>query len=237
LTIAEVDYDYSSSGFTQSLQMNERIKTLDDAIADHEDRIKQLEGQASGTNDVAAILKFPGEGVEVSESGSADSRDMNDTFIVGRNFLGDHHRFATASDTRTEKGFDRGTLSGNATISGDTVTLSSDNSTGKWTHQLPYHAVGAGVNSWQTLTYSVTEPTNTSVTVNILDSSGNTLASDILSGTVISNITGTDHEPLQLEVELSSTGSNTPELNSIQQDFKPAVLGDQSGSWSQEATI
>lgn len=237
LTIAEVDYDYSSDGFTQSIQMNERIKTLDDAIADHEDRINQLEGQASGTDEVAAILKFSGESAEVSESGSAESRDMNESFIVGRNFLGDHHRYATASDTSTEKGFDRGTLSGSAVISGDTLTLSSSSSTGKWTIQLPYHAVGAGVNSWESLTFSKTEPADTSVQVNVLASDDTVLASDISSGSDVSNISGTDHESIKLEVELSSTGSKTPELSEIQQEFKPAVLGDQSGSWTEEATI
>lgn len=240
LVIAEVQYNYSTDGFTQSVQLNERIKTLDDAIADHEDRIKQLEGQASGTNDVASILKFPGEGVEVSESGSAESRDLNDSFVVGRNLLGDHHEFATASDTNTEKGFDRGTLTGSAVISGDKITLSSSNSSGSWKSPLlPYNSVGESINSWESLVWDSVVPTDASVSVNILNSEGQVLASDISSGSDISNIDGTDHMEIQIEVELSSSvsGGSLPEVSMIRQNFQPSVLGDQGGSWSEEAII
>jgi len=192
----------------------------------------------SGRLEVVPKFLFPSSAVNIKDSGSLESRDLKKSFVLGVNTLGEHHKFATGTDSNGEKGFDRGTLTGDATVSGDKLTLSTDNTTGTWTVSLPYNPIGANSNAWETLTYSTNEPSNTSVTVNILDAAGNTLASDVSSGTDLSTISGTQSTDIQLEVDLESTSTsgNKPELTEIIANFTGAQLGDQSGSWNTKQT-
>lgn len=233
LVMARVQYSLDNSkGLTQSIEVNEKFTKVEDYVKSLEERIKGLEARQSGRLDVIPQIEFQSEVAVMEESGEVEIVDQEDSFVLGRNLLGDHHQFATATDSNGEKGFDRGTLTGDATISGDKVTLTQDNTTGRWTVQVPYNYVGDGQNAWETLTYATNEPADTDVTVNVLAEDGTTLASNLSSGANIGSIAGTYQEDIQLEVVLDSTSTsgNVPELTSITQDFTPSNLGDQSSA-------
>jgi len=231
LVMARVGYKLDNSmGLVQEIEVNEKFTKVEDYVKSLEERIKGLEARQSGRLDVIPQIEFFGDVAKVDDFGEVEIKDLEDSFILGSTILGDAHTFQTGTDTQTEKGFDRGTLTGDATISGDKVTLSTDNSSGRWTVQLPYNGVGQGNNSWETLTYSTNKPTNTDVTVNVLAADGTTLASNVSNGANIGSVAGTYAENIKLEVvlESTSTSGNVPELTSIIQNFQPDKLGDQS---------
>lgn len=117
LTIEEVEYDYSSDSFTQTVELNEKLGDIESTVRNHEQRIKNLEGNVSGSLSIVPKFVFPSETVGVTESGTIETRSINDSFFLDRNFLGDHHYFSTQQDTDTEKGWDRGSYTGDATTS------------------------------------------------------------------------------------------------------------------------
>lgn len=235
LIMARVKYELDNSGgLVQNVEVNEKFTKVEDYVKSLEERIKGLEARESGRLDVVPQLVFEGEVAEIDDFGEVTLTDQKESFIVGRNLVGDRHKFGTAEDSKTDKGFERGSLTGDASIDygNDVVTLSSDNTTGRWTVEVPYNYVGDGINAWETLTFATNEPANTNVTVNILASDGTTLASNVSSGVDTGSIAGTFQEDVKIEVvlESTSTSGNVPELTSITQDFKPSKLGDQSGA-------
>ena len=239
LSMAEVEYEYDSEVFTQSVVLNEKLGDVEETIRNHESRLKTLEAEISGSLEVVPKFVFPNEVVAVQDSGTVEKRSIGQSFIVGRSLIGSSHLFETNSDTDTDKGFDRGTTSGNMAISSDTLTLSGDNSSGTWTNTLQRNDIGDSESTWREIEFDVTEPADTSVQVNVKDSSGNLLIEDVASGTNLKDVQGTKDENLEIEVEMvsNSTSGNVPTMERLEVNFKPALIGNQAGSWETEATF
>jgi len=117
LVVQEVQYDYSSEGFTQDVVLNEKLGEVEEIVQDHEERIRTLEGEVSGSLELVPKFVFPSETAAVTETGKVETADINETFYLDRVLLGEHHLFSTQQDTETEKGWDRGTYTGDATTS------------------------------------------------------------------------------------------------------------------------
>lgn len=237
LTIKEVEYEYNGEKFVQTVTLNEVLGSIEETIRNHETRIKELEGQVSGSLELVPQFVFPSDTLAIEETGSVKVAPIGESFILGRSLLGSAHLFETATDTETDKGFDRGTLSGDAVIDGDSLSLSSGNTEGWWNITVQKSDSAWEENNWRNLVFDTVLEADTDVEVNVFDSGGNLLASDITSGTDLSTIEGTEDENLEIEVHLiSTTSGNTPSVERVKANYKPFLLGDQSGDIVEVAT-
>lgn len=237
LTIKEVEYEYNGDNFVQTVTVNEVLGSVEETIRNHETRIKELEGQVSGSLELVPQFTFPSDTLAIEESGSVEISSREDSFVLGTSLLGSAHLFETATDTDTDKGFDRGTLSGDAVIDGDSLSLSSGNTEGWWNITVQENKAEFGENNWRNLVFDTSLEPDTDVEVNIYDESGNLLVSDASSGLDLSTVTGAKGEDLEIEVHLISTSAgNIPSVGRVKVNFKPSLLGDQSSGFQEVAT-
>jgi hypothetical protein len=82
--------------------------------------------------------------------------------------------------------------------------------------------LGNGASSWGVLTYNITTPTNTSITVDVLDSTtGNVLMNNVSSGASLQTINVAVYSVIKLRANLSTTDPKvTPALTSWRVEYQ-----------------